>query len=231
MIPGGWGGENEILLFAAIGRRLETDRPIFAVRSRALDPDWPASSTLEAHASAIDHEACQVSASKGCHLVGECVAGVIALALAGQAEARGFPAGSVVLLDPWMPPQSSWWSVLLRSLTGKNGDKPAPAASTDDSPPPPRIEAYYRLLKHAKPAAIGGDIHLVLVSEGNSPRRAVRYWKQFTRGRIHLHMVRGNHETFIREEAAEIISLLNAILLDEAEANLIQSGSCGTSAT
>lgn len=217
LFPGGWGGENEVLLFAAIARQLETDRPLVAVKSRALDPEMEESQDhdeadhLPAHASRVLRELGE--GREPDLLVGECVAGVLALEIAAQREAAGVPAGTVVLLDPWMPDPAS-------DGPGREGGE---AASSPPSDPeraevelPPAIRRYYEMLKRARLPRIQGTLHLVSTSDSGDPAELSRYWQQCTEGEFHLHAVAGDHDSFIREDSEETIAVLNRILREDA---------------
>lgn len=198
-IPGGWGGDNEILCMEQIARGLQTARPVLAIRSRVLDPQWPGAASLAEHAAAVWKELRKLKDLGRWTLIGECVACPLAVELAALAATKGLAPGRVILLDPWVPPPRPWFTA-----------KPPPPARSAELPA--GVQAYYHLLKSARPRPIRANLDLVLASDSQDQRRITRHWRQFTKGRLNLHRVSGTHETYIREDLAETRSLLNRLL-------------------
>lgn len=210
-LPGGWGGDNEIVPFAQLAARLADTGPSWAVRSRALETGWPLEATLEDHARAIFAELAAIPGSDRPILIGECVAAPLALILGRLAEDSGGSPGTIILLDPWTPPSArrlaAWWSRLPFAL----GRRVRPAAPSD-APLPPAIQQYYRQLKEARPAPVHASLQLILSANARPPVPMARYWSRFTRTALHSHSVRGTHETYIRGEAEDTIGVLRSLL-------------------
>jgi thioesterase domain-containing protein/acyl carrier protein len=203
-LPGGWGGDNEVLAFAVLTRGLRTERPLLAVRSRVLETGRRAEASLAAHAAEVLEEMRPHLKAGRWALVGECVAATVSLEIARQAEESGLAPDAVVLLDPWMPPWRPWWQRWRGAAT-----------TTGSAPPeePPEIAAYYEMIKVSPaPVCLQGGIHVVLTADEPRPQRAVSYWKQATAGPVHLHRVAGTHDSYIRAEAAETQAVLNGLL-------------------
>ena len=210
IIPGGWGGDNEILLLAGMAGSLNTSRDLYAVRSRAMDASWTRAGTLREHAAAVLEELQQIITGGKWLLIGECVAGAVAMEIACQAQARGLAPEAVVLLDPFTPPRQS---ILARAL-GHPNKVPQSALSGSN---PPQIRDYYHLVKSSTPGRIHGDLHVILASDAKEPLHAPQYWGRLVRGQVHLHEVRGTHQSYLRSDVAETSAVLNAILFDSTD--------------
>ncbi|WP_038163307.1 AMP-binding protein [Verrucomicrobium sp. BvORR106] len=196
IIPGGWGGENELLVFAALLRRLRVDRPVFGIQSKAMDAAWELPSTLEVQAEAVFQAVQQVQPVGPYIFIGECLAGVMAVALAARAEALGHRPGLVILLDARVGPASESNS----------------AAADTPSTLPPRIDQYYRLLKAYRPPRIEHQVRLVLSSEVRDAEAFARGWREIARSGISVLRVTGTHDSYIREDAAETARLLERLI-------------------
>lgn len=200
-LPGGWGGDPEILIMAGIVRLLKCGHSIFGVRSRAMDPIRVAATSLETHAQAVlDEIEMALPAEAHINLVGECVAGALTLELASKLEKTGRRLGRVILLDPWTPKGISLIGRLLRS------------SSADQLPVP--IRNYYRMLKRAKIGVIDSEIHLVLCSDTKQVRKTINYWRAKTRAGLFHFQVSCTHESYIRGGAAETVELLNSLMMN-----------------
>lgn len=196
IIPGGWGGENELLVFAALLRRLRVDRPVLGIQSKAMDAAWELPSTLEVQAEAVFQAVQQVQPVGPYIFIGECLAGVMAVALAARAEALGHRSGLVILLDARVGPANE-----------------SNSAGTDTpSTLPPRIDQYYRLLKAYRPPRIEHQVRLVLSSEVRDAEAFARGWQEIARAGISVLRVTGTHDSYIREDAAETARLLERLI-------------------
>ncbi|MEZ0385648.1 MAG: AMP-binding protein, partial [Verrucomicrobium sp.] len=197
ILPGGWGGENELLVFAALLRKLKTDRPVFGIPSRAMDPAWDLPSRLETQAEAVFNAVRGVQPAGPYVFIGECLAGVMAAALAARAEALGHPSGLVILLDA---------RVGTASTTGDQANQ------GNNSSLPERIQHYYRLLKQHQPSAIDHRVELILSSEINPPETFADGWRAIARSGMAVHRVSGTHDSYIREDAEETARLLENLI-------------------
>lgn len=199
-LPGGWGGDPEILIMAGIVRQLNCRHSIFGVRSRAMDPNRPGAQLLETRAQAIlDEIAKELPTEAPLILVGECVAGALTLELASKVEKSGHQLDRVILLDPWTPKGTSLFERLRRP------------SSNDQLPVP--IQEYYRMLKRAKVGIVESEIHLVVCSDTKEARKTIDYWRAKTRSRLFHYQVKGTHDSYIRGESAETVELLNSLIM------------------
>ncbi|RBP43811.1 amino acid adenylation domain-containing protein [Roseimicrobium gellanilyticum] len=208
IVPGGWGDETEILLLAGVVSALQTSRAIYAVRSRAMDDDWPVAGSLSDHAAAVLQELRPVIAEKKWTLIGECVASAVAMEVACQAEAQGFAPEAVTMLDPLTPPRSPW----IEGIEGKRMEVPE---SEQIKNAPDKVRNYYRLMRNSPVGRIRSDLQVILASDAKNSDHALEYWGQCTGGQLHLRAVRGTHESYLRSDGAETATLLNQHLFGE----------------
>jgi thioesterase domain-containing protein len=210
LIPGGSGGDNEILLLAGMAGALNTNRDIYAVRSRAMDSSWSHAGTLREHVTAVFAELQQVIAGGSWALIGEGEAVAVAMELACQAQASGLAPETVALLNPFTPPRQPF---LARMLGHPN--QVSESAVSRRSPQP--IRDYHQLVKAHHPGRIRGDLHVILASDSGEPHHVPQYWGKQAQGRLHLHGVRGSQQSYLRCHVAETTTVLNAILFERFE--------------
>jgi Condensation domain/Phosphopantetheine attachment site len=103
IIPGGWGGENEMLVFSSMLPFLEKDMPVYGIFSRALDEAWPLPRDLRAQTTAVLKAIRHVEPHGPYIILGACIASPQAVEVAIQAEREGERPGSVILLDAAAP--------------------------------------------------------------------------------------------------------------------------------
>jgi amino acid adenylation domain-containing protein len=206
-VPGGWGDENEILVFVSLVRRMETRRPCYAVRSGVLDEDVPLPRDLDGQADRI---VAAIRAS-GAHarpaLVGECAANSVALAVAARLEALGEPAESLTLLDPGPISHLESLDERLRAARSAGGSTPAPL--------PPRVERYYGMLGDVPKSPVSCPLHIILSSRFPDAEAVRASWTPIAAHSLHVHRVAGDHQSYIREMAEETARTLDRILSDE----------------
>ena len=108
-IPGGWGGNAEVLLFASLGRKMARKKDLFALLSGAelmhdIETSRSALLPLKEHAEIVFHE---IQTCLGEYhrltLVGECLASSLTMELATLLERSAFELNPLILLDPWTP--------------------------------------------------------------------------------------------------------------------------------
>ncbi|MDF1825497.1 MAG: AMP-binding protein [Verrucomicrobiales bacterium] len=202
-VPGGWGGDTEILVFAAIARRMPDNLDIRAIRSGAMElsgvrPDFT-KRTLRAHVSEVLREVeLSMVTDEGFTLVGECVAAVAAMELALQMEEAGIPLRRVILLDPERP--SPLGSVFSSAVEESPGDLPS------------SVSEYYALLRASPVPRIGCDIHLVSSAEFPLNRRTISFWRRRTKATLFHRKVAGTHSSYIREESTELVKWLRSLV-------------------
>jgi amino acid adenylation domain-containing protein len=203
-IPGGWGEENEILVFVSLVRRMGTRRPCYAVRSGVLDESVAPPRDIEEQADRIVAAINAKGVSAPPALVGECAASTIALAVAAKLEAIGLPPESLMLLDPG--PISHLESLEERLRAARSAEGAASATL------PRRVEHYYSLLGQVRRAPISCPIHIILSSRFPDVEAVRTSWTPMAARSLDVHRVAGDHHSYIRESAEETARTLDRIL-------------------
>jgi thioesterase domain-containing protein/acyl carrier protein len=206
-IPGGWGEENEILVFVALVRRMETRRPCYAVRSGVLDESVPPPRDIEEQADRIVAAIRAKSVFAPPALVGECAASTIALAVAAKLEALGEPPESLMLLDPGPISHLESLEERLRAARSAEGSTSATL--------PLRVEHYYGLLGQVRSAPLNCPIHIILSSRFPDAEAVRMSWTPMAARSLDVHRVAGDHHSYIRERAEETARTLDRILSAE----------------
>ncbi len=206
-IPGGWGEENEILVFVALARRMQTRRPCYAVRSGMLDESVPLPRNLDEQADRIVAAIRAKGANVRPALIGECAAGTIALAVAAKLEALGEPADSLTLLDPG--PISHLESLEERLRAARS------AANSTSTILPPRVEHYYGLLGEVRRARVNCPLHIILSSRFPDAEAVRTSWMPMAGRSLEVHHVAGDHHSYIRRKAEETAGILDRIVSAE----------------
>lgn len=212
VIPGGWGEENEILVFMLMMSQSNFERPIYGIRSRATDPLWKKPKKLSVQAHSIFKEIKKVQPNGPYYFLGECLAHPMALELAKIAEQRENVSSTIILLDSEPLFQEkfpfsryiNWFSINYHEK--KEREKQQSKVPTD-------IAEYYRLLASWKPVKLKGELHLICSSEIKNPSKNLKRWKPFFKKKPHLYQVKGDHMTYIRQESEETVNLIRSICL------------------
>ena len=203
-VPGGWGEENEILVFAQLVRHMRTKRPIYALRSGVLHPDFSPAPDLRSHAARLADALSQGKLCDGITLIGECAASSVALALHQELEAQGNRPSGIILLDPGTPDH-------LRCVQQR-------IARPRDGQPfvleelPASVAHYYSLLGQVSETPYAFPIHIVLSSRFPGTEEIFNHWKQASSGAVRIHRVPGDHHTYLREMAVATATELDRIL-------------------
>jgi surfactin synthase thioesterase subunit len=212
VIPGGWGGENEMLVFASMLPFLDRNIPVYAVFSRALDETWPLPRDLRSQAAEVLKAIRRVQPNGPYLILGECIASVLAVEVARQAEGSGEPPGSIILLDAGAPSRPPFLTACLRKLGfARAGWTRSPKAMPNGDPIPPRMAEYFELLFNWTPAPFRSSLHLIFTSSSANPQEALKNWNRLAKGEISDRHVSGDHHSYIRKHVAETATLLNDI--------------------
>ncbi len=103
LVPGGWGGEIEFLVYGELSRQIDPARPIWGLKARGAGTgDAPHPSVAEMAADYL-REVRRVQPRGPYFLAGECVGGICAHEMACQLEEAGEHVALLVLLDTVVP--------------------------------------------------------------------------------------------------------------------------------
>ena len=106
LVPGGWGGEIEFLVYAELSRHLDPSLPIWGFKARgAGTAETPHKSASEMAADYLT-ELRAIQAHGPYFLAGECVGGICAYEMACQLEEAGEQVALLMLFDTMVPAQS-----------------------------------------------------------------------------------------------------------------------------
>ncbi len=184
--PGGWAGENELLVFAALIPYLPQHLPIYGL----LQP-WMAAEAMDSASSAAwaPHVAAQISQICGdrpCILVGECIASAAAVEVARLLRDR---VSSLVLLDP--------------TEVDVNG--------ANETSLPPSVQSYRLALRSILLRPPGPPVHLIGCQDEAGATERLLAWRMKL-GASSVSRVPGDHDTYIRRFGPLTAQKLNTIL-------------------
>ncbi len=192
-IPGGYTSENELLVCAGLLPHLNAARPVYGVRlnlwaGRVLPP-----LSVSGLARKIDralHESGRFEDAPV--LVGECAASSLAFETAKVLQRRHGKPPRLILLDPFLP------------------RTPSPVGRVR-APEPMAVRRYLRLLQAYRPSAFQGGADLVCCEESGRAEICLAWWRQFLPGGCQVHVVPGDHDTYIRRHQKPLAETLDAI--------------------
>ncbi len=211
IIPGGWGGENEMLVFATLLPGLKANGPVYAVLSRALDASWQLPASVTDQAMAILSVIRQIQPKGPYLLLGECIGGVLAMEIAKLIEHDKGLFNTVILLDSRPPEPKPLFGFNWLWKARVDQSKPAKDTATNL---PVQIDQYYKLLASWSPKKIRSNVHLILSSEISRFDAFVQGWRRLTKGRFTTQTVKGSHDSYIREDSADLVRAVNEVLLN-----------------
>ncbi len=215
IVPGGYGGENELLVFAKIARLLEWPGSVFGVRSRVGGQASNGMYTTATRARRHTEELLSLWPEGAACLVGECIAAPLAFEMACCLDDAGRRPGALILLDARAP---RWWRpywMRVREWTARLRHRVFPT-----NPPsvlaclPSDVRRYYNRLWSFRPRSYVGDVHLVISRDlgGDETAQAAR-WQRYVKGQVFVHRVEGSHDEYIRAKATQAAQLLDGIMI------------------
>ena len=204
LVPGGWGEENELLVFAKLVRTMRTDAAKFGVRSGVTDSRTALAANMNEHARELADILAGELDPRHVILVGECAASTVALALVKELSVRRTPVLGLVLLDPGEPAH-------LRSVVGRvslpKGTQP-PIISTL----PPKVASYYRLLAELPDGPVDVPLRIILSQRFANADEIAAEWTRYAGHDVPLTQVSGDHNSYLRAQADETARAMDAIV-------------------
>lgn len=183
LIPGGWGGDNEMIIFACLARYLRVDQPFYCFNAALLQrervPD------VVEMARRYLREVREVNPDGPVLLAGECIAGSIAFEMARLIEAAG---GDVhlILLDARCPGEERLREFLQRDICAM----------------PEEIAHYYKILLKHTPGRFNRSVRII-ASERSVKKNPSLGWDETLHGKLEITVVPGDHDSYIREHVAQ----------------------------
>jgi amino acid adenylation domain-containing protein len=105
LVPGGWGGEVEFLVYGELSRQIDPARPVWGLKARGAGTADPPHASVTEMATDYLREVRSIQPHGPYLLAGECVGGICAHEMACQLEQAGEDVALLVLLDTVVPSQ------------------------------------------------------------------------------------------------------------------------------
>jgi amino acid adenylation domain-containing protein len=243
LVAGGFGGEAELLVYAALTRHMDNDRPFYGLRIRGVD-ELVEPATVQEMAAEHIVEIRRVQKTGPYFIGGSCIGGVVAFEIAQQLSNQGEHVEMLVLVDSRFPSKGWYWSYRLRHFWRFDL---APLAKTlyrnpttvwlalkqtlRLTSPPPEYQVdrekkrigmkYLRGLLRYAPQPYSAPVTLIICQE-NMMRDPTWKWRDVIRSDADIQYVPGNHFTHLRAMAASTAARLDACL--EAAGHRLQRG-------
>jgi aspartate racemase len=122
LVPGGRGGEPELIVFAGLSRFLDPDRPFYGLRIPSFDQLMHGPFSIENIARLHVEEIRRVQPYGPYYISGSCLGGIVAFEIAQQLRAAGEHVAILILVDSIYPN----WPWLLRYLSDRFWDNARP---------------------------------------------------------------------------------------------------------
>jgi amino acid adenylation domain-containing protein len=234
LVAGGFGGEDELIVYAGLTRYLDPQRPFYGLRIRGVDDLVEPQKTVEAMAAEHVAEIRRVQPCGPYLMGGSCLGGVVALEIARQLVAQGEKVGSLILIDSNYLTWSSflryrirrvWHSEILPLTQAWQKSRPqflsvlkqgflsriSPSSDQERGRNKVRIGlTYLHTVRRYTPRPYHGPITLIVCEQGT--RDLARMWRGIARAGLDVRYVPGNHFTHLRKYAAVTAAQLNACL-------------------
>lgn len=244
LVPGGWGGEIEFLVYAELVRNMDRTLPLYGLRPRNSNSDELPGRTVEQFAAGFIEDIMRLQPEGPYMLGGECVGGVIAYEMARQLEAAGEKVSLLLILDTEWPSEDGLrlfneWEARLRRKEADSKRRTFAqhwAEARKESPlgmlryawrhfrpdaidrqiagfieERERLTAWPRLLMNHPLKPHAGRVTL-LQDEINHRGPMLDIWKKHHAGEIDVHVVPGDHTSYIREHAPAAAARLREII-------------------
>ena len=234
-VPGGFGGEAELAVYAGLVSYFDSQQPVYGLRARGVDELVESHDTVKKMAT--EHiETIRNVQPHGPYLIGGgCIGGLVALEIAQQLQAAGESIKLLVFMDTTYP---SWgkplrkrfiklWHnkiLLLSQCWRQNPSKLyamiieqiririAPSFEQKIGLKKVRIgQEYMNRIRGYVPSPYAGLITLILSEEKNMYSSTPK-WRKLALGGLDIQYVCGNHVTHLREHAATTAARLEACL-------------------
>ncbi|TRU34966.1 MAG: hypothetical protein EWV50_07530 [Microcystis aeruginosa Ma_MB_F_20061100_S20] len=243
LVPGGGGGENELIIYAKLVYLLGEERPVYGFQARGWDGIENPHNTVEAMATDYIKEIRTVQPEGPYLLGGECIGGLVALEMAQQLVAQGQKVGLLVFLDtpvPTLPRKLRYhterffqipriryhlrelqFSAKGESLTYIfNQASKVKEKLAEDSFSRHRKKVaknYIKIIMHYRPQTYSGGITW-LVTESFYPKAQNQGWNHLAGGGLEIHRLPGTHDSYLGDNVETTAERLKACL-DEAQAD------------
>jgi amino acid adenylation domain-containing protein len=234
LVAGGMGGEQELLVYAKLARRLDPRQPFYGLRARGVDELVEPHESVEAMATEYVEEIRKVQSHGPYYLSGSCVGGVVAFELAQQLRAAGDEVPLLVLIDSNYPTRRrtmrnqlvNLWRDTLPPDVGRPGGLRGVASRARDragvlfSPTEEqRIDMhrsaignrYLRRILGYRPQPYDGKLTLIACAD-RQIEDSGRVWRYLAVGGLEIRYIPGDHYTHLRDHAPTTAAALDDCL-------------------
>jgi surfactin synthase thioesterase subunit len=193
--PGGYSQESDVWLMGALMSGLARDTSLMVaqgnINNRRIKPP-------KAWLELVDPLAQGIAELERPLLVGVCVGALVVAELAERLKAAGRTDTELVLIDPWTPG-------LGRTAAGEAQGRM-----------PRRIRRYYALFKSRNYPEALTPAHVILSGDDSQFEGRRRYWSARVSSEACLHVLPGDHVSFLRELRHETARALASIVRSDA---------------
>lgn len=197
VIPGGYTGEAELLVFMQLIAKMETKCQVFGIRlnlrAKKVIPPWSLCQ-LARKVGQSWHERFPMQQPV---IVGECQASTLACETARWFAKKAGVTPSLILLDPWLPR----------------------FAPPNDVRHGAAMDRYYKLLRSAAPGRYPKPVHLVCSQESKRLGPCLEWWSARLGSACIGRVAPGDHATYLRERRADLARVLDEILSEDGAAS------------
>ena len=250
LVPGGWGGEMEFLVYGMLKHHLGADIPLYGLRARGSDGTAPPHESVPEMVADYVEEI-RTRQPHGPYLLGgECVGGVIAFEMARLLEAQGEKVALLVLLDTGRPSPAALrdfcagerhderrrlWQARVRQPLRDHLEKLSrlplggkleyiwqratrrrswshATETTRHADNERKLATHYPKLLLAYPIGSYGGKVTLLIPEESHRRFGNQGWDRVSTGGLDVHVLPGDHVTYIRDHAAAAAARLREII-------------------
>lgn len=201
LCPGGQGSENELLVFVRVLVQAELNRPVFGLRFSAFEKELPQMTSLGDLAEAMVKELTKEELPDGWVFVGECGSGALSVEIVRQLSSLDPPKSPsrLLLLDArsteFMEATGMFNEARLRMWEEK------------------RMKDFFRLLRSWESREVDVPVDLMVNRElAEASDDPTLGWQRFSRKKIKVHVVDGDHLSYIRENAGISAKKIREIL-------------------
>ena len=248
LVPGGWGGELEFLVYGQLARHLGPDLPFYGLKAHANDEGRLAHESVGEMAATYLDELRTIQPRGPYQLGGECIGGIVAHEMARLLAASGEKVELLVLLDTEPPSRAGlkqflaaernerWqklWQLriaqpardhlaklsrltlgekfryIVERATRLNRPRGNGSSPLDDRK---LLTDYPRVLFTHTLQPYSGKITLV-IDETSHAASGTLGWEKIHRGVLDVHVLPGDHISYIREHRAAVAAKLRELIL------------------
>jgi amino acid adenylation domain-containing protein len=201
-LPGGYGSEAELVLFARMTPHFSPDRAIYGFRATTLYQLEPSPGNVQAVAAHYLREMRDLGVNNPPVLVGHCVAGLVAFEMAAQWERTHGPGPRPQLILVESASRRGW-----RTRNRQPAPSPAPVVSH-----PQFAEHYFTLLSNYVPGTYEGTARLLVSETFYEPEDPTLGWKDHILGGVDVDQISGNHHDLVRKNRDALGKALGRML-------------------